>query len=134
MFHDVFGHIPLLTDEYYCDFLVGLSEIVLPFIDNPTIVHLMSRIYWFTIEFGLKLEEGKRKIYGAGIISSSGETEYCMSHVPTLYSYEVAKLFATPYYKDHIQDKYFVVQSFEELYNSLPTIKTHLQQVAEDAK
>lgn len=130
MFHDVFGHIPLLTDKHYCEFLVGLSEIVLPYIDNSTVVHLMSRIYWFTIEFGLKLENGKCKIYGAGIISSSGETEYSMSYVPTLYPYEVTKLFATPYYKDHIQDKYFVVQSFEELYNSLPAIKAYIELAA----
>lgn len=132
MFHDVFGHIPLLTDLHYCEFLSGLSKIALAHIDNAPIIDLMSRIYWFTIEFGLKFENNQRKIYGAGIISSSGETEYSMSHAPVFIPYDVAKVFATPFFKDHIQSKYFVIDNFEQLYDSLPAIEDYIEQSAEN--
>src|ERR1043165_3015674 len=75
MFHDVFGHIPLLTDSHFCEFLYGLSNIALKHINDPYAIELMSRIYWYTVEFGLINEGGQTRIYGAGIISSAGETD-----------------------------------------------------------
>ncbi len=134
MFHDVFGHIPLLTNLHYCDFLSGLSRIALRHIDKAAIIELMSRIYWFTIEFGLMIENKQRKIYGAGVISSAGETEYSMSHAPQILPYEVTALFDTPFYKDHIQNKYFVIESFEQLYNSLPAIEQYIETEAAQIK
>ena len=68
MFHDVFGHVPMLTNQPLCNFLAELSRIALRFIDNPHAIEIISRLYWFTIEFGLINENGKLKIYGAGIL------------------------------------------------------------------
>lgn len=130
MFHDVFGHIPLLTDPHYCRFLSGLSSIALQYIHRPEMIELMSRIYWFTIEFGLKLENGQRKIYGAGIISSSGETEYCMGPEPEVLPFDVEQVMGTAFYKHSIQNKYYIINSFEQLYNSLPAIEAHMQRAA----
>ena len=61
MFHDVFGHIPLLSNQAYVDFFKGISDIALKHIENPRAVELLGRIYWFTIEFGLI--KGNKKFY-----------------------------------------------------------------------
>lgn len=129
MFHDVFGHIPLLTDSHFCDFLLGLSEIALQHINNPYAIELMSRIYWFTVEFGLIEENGKTRIYGAGIISSAGETEYSLGPVPARYPFDVAQVLNTPFHKDRMQDMYFVINSFEQLYHCLPQLQYHLERM-----
>lgn len=127
MFHDVFGHIPLLTNQPYVDFLQGLSKIGLDYLDNEWAIHLLSRIYWFTIEFGLIRENGKLKIYGAGIISSPGETKFSLSDEPEHLPYDVAKILDTTYRKDTFQTKYYIIDSYEQLYNSLPQIEMELK-------
>ena len=126
MFHDVFGHIPLLTDEHFCEFLFGLSKIALQHIDNAYAIELMSRIYWFTIEFGLINENGQTRIYGAGIISSAGETEYSLSKQPVHLPFNVAEVLKSDFHKDKMQEKYFVIESFEQLYNSLSEIEQQI--------
>ena len=126
MFHDVFGHVPLLSNHAYCNFFKGISEIALDYLDNLKAIELLGRIYWFTIEFGLIREKGELKIYGAGIISSPGETKHCLSDQSTKIDFDVATIFNTDYRTDIIQEKYFVIESFDQLYNALPEIKALL--------
>ena len=123
MFHDVFGHVPLLSNTEYTDFFKAISEIALAHIDNPKIIELLGRIYWFTIEFGLIRENGELRIYGAGIISSKGETEHCMSELPEKIDFDVREMFNTGFRTDILQEKYFVIDSFEQLYQSIPEIR-----------
>lgn len=128
MFHDVFGHIPLLVDEHYCGFLQGLSRIALKHIDDPWAIELMSRLYWFTIEFGLIEEDDKLKIYGAGLLSSVGETMYSLnSDVPERRDYDIATIFNTPYIKEKFQVVYYIIHSYEQLYNSVDDIEQELE-------
>lgn len=127
MFHDVFAHVPLLSNKAYVDFFKGISDIALKHIDDPKAIELLGRIYWFTIEFGLINENGKLKIYGAGIISSKGETENCLSDEVTRLSFDVKTIFKTDFRNDIMQDKYFVIDSFEQLYNSLKIIELELK-------
>ena len=134
MFHDVFGHIPLLTDEHFCEFLFGLSKIALQHINNPYAIELMSRIYWFTIEFGLIQENHAVKIYGAGIISSAGETEYSLSKVPGHFAFDVIEVLNSPFHKDKMQEKYFIIQSFEELYHCLPELEQQINKMVSAAQ
>jgi phenylalanine-4-hydroxylase len=129
MFHDAFAHMPMLTNQPYVDFLQQLSEIALRHIDNKLAIDLLSRIYWFTIEFGLIREEGTLKIYGAGILSSVGETKFSLSDEPIHIPYNVRKILNTPYWKDKFQDKYFVIESYEQLYNSIPEIEQVLEEL-----
>lgn len=126
MFHDVFGHIPLLSNQAYCDFFKGLSEIALQHIDNSWAIELLGRVYWYTIEFGLIREEGKLKIYGAGIISSHGETLHALSKDTLKLPFDVRRMLKTPYRNDVIQQLYFITDSFEQLYHSLPDISREL--------
>ncbi|MAN88154.1 MAG: phenylalanine 4-monooxygenase [Algoriphagus sp.] len=129
MFHDAFAHMPMLTNQHYVDFLEKLSGIALKHIDNPWAIQLLSRIYWFTIEFGLIRENGELKIYGAGILSSIGETKFSLSDEPAHYPYDVKRIMNQEYWKDKFQDKYFVIESFEQLYNSIPEIESVLEEM-----
>ena len=88
----------------------------------------MGRLYWFTIEFGLIKEESQLKIYGAGIISSKGETEHCLSKKAKQLPFDIQTIFETDYRTDVFQEIYFVIDSFEQLYNSLEDIELVLQQ------
>ena len=115
MFHDVFGHIPLLTDPIICDYLYKLAALAVKYIDNDEVIERIARLYWYTIEFGLVKEEDELKIYGAGILSSIGETSFCLSDKATLVPFNLQEILQTPYIKDDFQSKYFVLESFHQL-------------------
>jgi phenylalanine-4-hydroxylase len=134
MFHDVFAHVPLLTNQLFVNFLEELSKIGLSYCGNDYAIELLSRIYWFTVEFGLIRENGELRIYGAGILSSAGETKYSLSNEPPHHEFDVPVIMQTDFRKDVFQDRYFVIESYEQLYSSLPEIKAFLKEkVAEQA-
>jgi phenylalanine-4-hydroxylase len=134
MFHDVFAHIPLLSNEKYVSFFKGISDLALNHIDDPKAIELLGRIYWFTIEFGLIREYNELKIYGAGIISSMDETKNCLSKAATHLDFDVQGIFDTDFRTDILQDRYFVIDSFEQLYDSLPEIGHLLEKVCSEQK
>jgi len=124
MFHDVFGHVPLLTNQSFVDFLAALARIALKFIDNEWAIELVSRIYWYTVEFGLINTPQGLRIYGAGILSSSGESVYSLKDSkPERVPYDVRQVVNTPYIKDRYQEKYFIIDSYEQLFDSVPEIE-----------
>lgn len=123
LFHDVFGHLPLLMDESFAQFLQGLAEISIKYVDNPMAIELLERIYWYTVKFGLIKSENGLRAYGSGILSSSGEMYYSLSEEPKHCEYEVEEVLNTPFWKNKFQDKYFIVDSFEALTASLPLIE-----------
>lgn len=134
MFHDVFGHVPLLTNQPLCDFVQDLSTLALKYIDNTAVIEAIGRLYWFTIEFGLIQERQGLRIYGAGIVSSSGETDYSLfSTEPQRVPFNATEILRTPYYKDHYQNKYFVIYSFEQLYNSMSEIEAEVEKIAQES-
>ncbi len=133
MFHDVFGHLPLLTNQDFCNFLRDFSTLSLRYIDNPLAVKLLGRLYWFTVEFGLIEKAGDGlKIYGAGILSSSGESVFCLTDQTPKYRFDAEKIMLTDYYIDHFQDKYFVIDSYKQLFDSLPEVERVLQKHAHE--
>lgn len=123
MFHDVFAHTPLLSNKAYTDFFQAMGVIALEVIDDPEKVKMLQRLYWFTIEFGLIRNDNDLKIYGAGIISSKGESEHALSDKSEKRPYDVEQIMAHDFRTDVIQDTYYVIESFNELTSSLPTIK-----------
>jgi phenylalanine-4-hydroxylase len=128
MFHDTFGHVPLLSNQAFCDFMAELSRVALRWIDVPEALIQIGRLYWFTVEFGLIEEDEKLKIYGGGILSSSGESAYCLSDAVPKISFDVRTLLNTPYHIDRFQDHYFVINSYEQLYRSVPDIEEILSE------
>ena len=130
MFHDTFGHVPVLTNGHFCDFLAALSRIALNHVENPQAIDMISRLYWYTVEFGLIQEPEGLRIYGGGILSSPGETIYALeSDIPKRTPYEVQTLLQTPYIIDHFQEQYFVIQSYEQLFHSVSEIEAKLEEL-----
>lgn len=124
MFHDVFGHVPILTNYHFTEFFQTIGTLGVQYLHRSEIVTMLGRLYWFTVEFGLIRTNGNpRKIYGAGIISSYGETKFCMTEKPSFIDYNTELIMNTNYENDHIQDTYFVIHSFEQLYHSIDEIK-----------
>ena len=126
MFHDVFAHIPLLINKNYSDFFHKIGQIGLSVINDEERLKKLQRLYWFTIEFGLLKSGSKHKIYGAGIISSKGESENAMAKSSTKEDYNVKKIMNHDFRTDVIQDTYYVIESFDQLINSISDIKKEL--------
>lgn len=118
MFHDIFGHIPLFMDQGYADFAHQMGLLGQRFINDEQVLLELQRIYWFTIEFGL-IEEQGLKLYGAGIMSSFGESNYVYSSAPELLDFDLEKVIETDFCNSEIQTKYFVIQSFEQLFTAV---------------
>ena len=126
MFHDVFAHIPLLINKNYSDFFHKIGQIGLSVINDEERLKKLQRLYWFTIEFGLLKSGSKHKIYGAGIISSKGESENAMAKSSTKEDYNVKKIMNHDFRTDVIKDTYYVIESFDQLINSISDIKKEL--------
>jgi phenylalanine-4-hydroxylase len=114
-FHDIFGHVPMLANPAVADFMQALGEAGLSALSQGNI-HRLSRLYWYTVEFGLAREDGALKIYGAGIASSFQESAYSLeSPLPQRLSFDIGRVLRTRYRSDALQRCYFVVDSFEDL-------------------
>jgi phenylalanine-4-hydroxylase len=116
IFHEVFGHCPLLVNPVYANFMQKYGEMGLQVAKEDRA--MLARLYWFTVEFGLMKRNGKLGIYGAGIVSSKGESVYALeSRVPERKPLDLVACFRTPYRYDIFQHTYFVIESFEELFD-----------------
>jgi phenylalanine-4-hydroxylase len=115
IFHDVFGHVPLHADVVFADFLqrFGATAAALRSDDH---VELMARLFWFTVEFGLVRERGAVKVYGSGLISSSGDASNALGPDCDRRPFSLDAVFAQPYTIDRLQDVLFVVDSFDQLF------------------
>jgi len=115
VFHDVFGHVPMLAQPRMADFAQALGELGLR-ATAPGALERLSRLYWHTIEFGLAREEGELRIYGAGLASSFGEAGYALeSPEPERLPFDLRRVLESAYRSDRFQTRYFVVKSFESL-------------------
>ena len=119
MFHDTFGHIPLLMDTHYAAFTRKIGELGSRFKTNKTIVKQLQRIYWFTNEFGILKEEKGYRIYGAGIISSPKESESVFKKEVKKIPFDLDKIINHEFRTDILQDCYYFIESFEQLYKSI---------------
>ncbi|WP_118973117.1 phenylalanine 4-monooxygenase [Taibaiella koreensis] len=127
MFHDVFGHAPLLMEPAYATFMEAFGQLALQWLDHPGALEQLSAVYWFTVEFGLLREENEVKVFGAGILSSVGETRHALSDMPAKFSFDMRRMMQTGYRTDILQDKYFVIDSFAQLCRALPVLEASLK-------
>jgi len=116
IFHEVYGHCPLLTNPVYAEFMAIYGQIGTQ--ANEKEQMLLARLYWFTVEFGLiQTAEGLR-CYGAGLLSSLSETVYSLeSSLPERRALDILNALRTPYRIDIFQTVYFVIQNFQELFD-----------------
>ena len=115
VFHDVFGHVPMLADPIFADYMVAYGEGGLRSLQFDALKQL-ARLYWYTVEFGLIRESGGLRIYGAGIVSSYAESVFALdSDSPNRIGFDLARVMRTDYRIDDFQQNYFVIDSLDQL-------------------
>ncbi len=118
IFHDVFGHVPLLTQPVFADYMQAYGQGGLRALRHDCLKNL-ARLYWYTVEFGLMQTDKGLKIYGAGIVSSRTESIFCLEDPsPNRLHFNLERLMQTDYRIDDFQQVYFVNDSFAELYEA----------------
>ena len=117
LFHDLFGHVPLLMNPVFADYMAayGRGGVKAHGIGPEALVNL-TRLYWYTVEFGLIRQADGLRIYGSGIVSSKGESIHCLeSAAPNRIGFDLERIMRTRYRIDSYQKTYFVIDSFEQL-------------------
>jgi phenylalanine-4-hydroxylase len=115
VFHDVFGHVPLLADPVYARFLQAYGEGGRRALGLGQL-HNLARLYWYTVEFGLMRTPAGLRIFGAGILSSPAETVFCLeASSPNRVVFDLERVMRTKYIISDFQQTYFVIESFEAL-------------------
>ncbi|MEH6414655.1 phenylalanine 4-monooxygenase [Pseudomonas sp. CGJS7] len=117
LFHDLFGHVPLLMNPVFADYMqaYGRGGVKAHGINPDALVHL-TRLYWYTVEFGLIKQADGLRIYGSGIVSSKSESIYSLeSSAPNRFGFDLERVMRTRYRIDTFQKTYFVIDSFEQL-------------------
>jgi phenylalanine-4-hydroxylase len=119
LFHDFFGHVPLLSNPVFADYMQLYGQRAL---EAGAKIDLLARLYWYTVEFGLIRTSAGLKIYGAGILSSAAEVKHAMAgeSVQRL-PFEAASVMRRPYQIDKLQDTYFVLDDFRQLFEAAQT-------------
>jgi phenylalanine-4-hydroxylase len=115
VFHDVFGHVPMLTDPTFADYMQAYGQGGLRAL-NLGRLHNLARLYWYTVEFGLLETAAGLRIYGAGIVSSHAESIFALDDPsPNRLGFDLARTMRTPYRIDDFQQVYFVIPSLQAL-------------------
>jgi len=116
LFHDFFGHVPLLSDKVFADYMQLYGQ---RGVEAGSKIDLLARLYWYTVEFGLIRTRKGLKAYGAGILSSAAEVKHALqgSHVERL-PFEAATVMHRPYVIDKLQNTYFVLDDFRQLFEA----------------
>ena len=123
MFHDIFGHVPLLSNPVFSEFMHQFGKLGEQFIGNEEVLVKLQRLYWYTIEFGV-IQEAKINSYGAGIMSSFGETNLIAEGTGNFMPFDIEKVINLPFHNDQIQENYFIIESFDQLFECLNKLKT----------
>lgn len=113
IFHEVFGHCPLLTNPAYCDFIERFGKIAVRL--GKGYSWRLFRLFWFTVEFGMIHTPEGLRAYGAGIVSSPSEAEHATSGRAEMRDFDLIEVLRLPYRIDIVQPVYFVIDSFEQL-------------------
>ncbi len=132
VFHDVFGHVPMLADPVFADYLEAYGKGGQRAMQHDALKYL-GRLYWYTVEFGLIAEPEGMRIYGSGIVSSFSESRFALDDPsPHRIGFDLARVMRTEYRIDDFQQNYFVIPSFDELLRA--TVETDFAPLYEELK
>jgi phenylalanine-4-hydroxylase len=119
LFHDFFGHLPMLAHTVFANFIQAYGAIG-AHAQTPAAMKMLARLYWYTVEFGLVATPRGLRAYGAGILSSSGETVYAGKATgPARIGFDLQRVLRTDYLIDAYQKTYFVLDDIEQLFDSV---------------
>jgi phenylalanine-4-hydroxylase len=125
LFHDFFGHVPLLSNPVFADYMQLYGQRAM---EAGTKIDLLARLYWYTVEFGLIRTPKGLKIYGAGILSSAAEVRHAIESADVeRLPFEAATVMRRPYEIDKLQNTYFVLDDFRQLFEAAQTRTAGLQ-------
>lgn len=131
-FHDVFGHVPLLINPVFADYMQAYGQGGVK-AERLQVLHMLARLYWYTVEFGLIRTPQGLRIYGAGIVSSKTESIYCLeSDVPNRIGFDLQRILRTQYKIDDVQKTYFVIDSFQQLFDETRADFTEMYEALKD--
>ncbi len=128
MFHDIFGHIPLLVNPVFSAFVHKFAKIGENYVQDPIVLTALQRLYWFTVEFGLIRVNNEVRIYGAGILSSYGETNHIFDEGVEIRPFDLQTIIETPYSTSEIQRVYYLLEDFDQLFNSLEELLSKISE------
>jgi phenylalanine-4-hydroxylase len=115
VFHDIFGHVPMMLNPVMADYIQAYGQGGLRALKLGCL-HNLTRLYWYTVEFGLVEDAGDLRIFGAGIVSSLTETRFALeSPSPNRIGFDLKRVMRTPYRIDDFQESYFVLPSMDTL-------------------
>lgn len=119
VFHDLYGHLPLLADPDYAAFCQRFGEVASAHATDPDRLVAFERLFWFGVEFPLVETPAGRRIFGGGILSSFGESNYCLSDAPEVLPFHLETIRRQDYRIDTMQTRLFVLDAPETLYGCL---------------
>lgn len=125
IFHDVFGHVPLHSNPVFADFLAEFG-LVAASTETEEETAWLTRLFWFTVEFGLIKENGETRVYGSGLVSSSGDAENALGSNCDRRPFDLEEVITQPFEIDHFQDVLFVIDDFEQLFEAVSEMKERL--------
>ncbi|MDP8917063.1 MAG: phenylalanine 4-monooxygenase [Pseudomonadota bacterium] len=118
VFHDVYGHVPMLTDPVFADYMAAYGQGGLRAMGSGQL-HNLARLYWYTVEFGLMDTPEGLRIYGAGIVSSKAESIFALEDPsPNRLGFDLERVMRTLYRIDDFQQVYFVIDSLQALFDA----------------
>lgn len=119
LFHDFFGHVPLLTNPIFARFMQAYGQAGAKAMATAGGLRMLSRLYWYMVEFGLLRTAQGLRVYGSGILSSKGETVYSLEDpTPQRLQFDLVRVMRTEYCIDEFQKTYFVLDSFQQLFDA----------------
>jgi phenylalanine-4-hydroxylase len=122
IFHDVFGHVPMHAHPVFADFLQEYGRVCARLTDKDQLER-MGRLFWFTVEFGVIRQNGVIKLYGSGLISSHGESNYVIEgaksgHGPEIRDFNLDQVLNQEFLVSEMQKVLYAVESFEQIYEA----------------
>jgi len=118
VFHDVFGHVPMLTDPVFADYMQAYGKGGLRSLEWDSLKNLAA-LYWYTVEFGLIQTDQGMRIYGAGIVSSKAESIFALEDAsPNRIGFDLERIMTTNYRIDDFQQTYFAIDSYKQLFDA----------------
>jgi phenylalanine-4-hydroxylase len=126
IFHDIFGHVPMHADPIFADFLQRFGAIAAT-AKSPAEVRMLTRLFWFTVEFGLIREGGETKVYGSGLISSMADCVNALSANCERRAFVLDDVLTQEFEIDHLQPVLFVIDSHQQLFDAVEQVRERME-------
>jgi phenylalanine-4-hydroxylase len=125
IFHDVFGHVPMHAHPVFANFLQSYGQVSASLTREQDIVR-MSRLFWFTVEFGIIRQHGRIKLYGSGLISSHGESDHVIRGGPEIRDFKLDEVLDRDFNISEMQPVLYAVESFDQIYEATREARNRL--------